>query len=108
MWKRFILQKILDKRPVINLTYIIDHTLSVGEIAFYKIFLALGAKRILAADLFDDKLTLARQMGADETINVASCDLGKTVMEKTHGNGVERICEASGKNKAKLGLDGHE
>ena len=57
---------------------------------------ALGAKRVIAADLFEDKLTLAKKMGASDTINVREVDLGKKVMELTSGNGIERICEASG------------
>jgi len=57
---------------------------------------ALGARRVIAADLFDDKLTLAIKMGASDTINVRKVDLGAKVMELTGGNGIERICEASG------------
>ena len=35
-------------------------------------------------------------MGASDTINVRKVDLGAKVMELTGGNGIERICEASG------------
>lgn len=35
-------------------------------------------------------------MGASDTINVREVDLGTKVMELTGGNGIERICEASG------------
>ena len=57
---------------------------------------ALGAKRVIAADLFQEKLDLARKMGADVAINVREVNLGEKVMELTSGNGIERICEASG------------
>ena len=57
---------------------------------------ALGAKEIIAADLFDDKLSLASQMGATTTLNVKNVDLGSEIMKITSGNGIERICEASG------------
>ena len=35
-------------------------------------------------------------MGADFTINSRETDLGAKVMEITGGNGIQRICEASG------------
>ena len=57
---------------------------------------AIGAKRVIAADLFPEKLELAKKMGADVTINVREVNLGEKVMELTSGNGIERICEASG------------
>ena len=57
---------------------------------------ALGAKEIIAADLFADKLSLASQMGATKTLNVRNVDLGSEIMKITSGNGIERICEASG------------
>ena len=57
---------------------------------------ALGAKSIIAADMFPDKLDLAKQMGASVTINVRNSDLGEEIMKITNQNGIERICEASG------------
>ena len=44
---------------------------------------ALGAKKVYAADMFEEKLELAMKMGADETVNVASKDLGSTIMQYT-------------------------
>ena len=57
---------------------------------------ALGARQVIAADIVEAKLKLAREMGADGGINSASDDLGKVIMQLTNGNGVERVCEASG------------
>ena len=35
-------------------------------------------------------------MGATKTLNVRNVDLGSEIMKITSGNGIERICEASG------------
>ena len=35
-------------------------------------------------------------MGATKTLNVKNVDLGSEIMKITSGNGIERICEASG------------
>ncbi|KAL8585037.1 hypothetical protein ACOMHN_043673 [Nucella lapillus] len=57
---------------------------------------ALGAKRVIATDIEDKKLELARQMGADITVNTKNQDLKEVVMKLTDGVGVDRICECSG------------
>ena len=60
---------------------------------------ALGADRVIAADLFENKLKLAVEMGADETINCKNDSLAESIMKMTSGRGIERICEASGHSK---------
>lgn len=58
---------------------------------------ALGAKTVLAADVVSYRLNLATKMGADITINPKEVDNFKgKMMELTNGNGIARICEASG------------
>uniref|UniRef100_A0A0B7BHM8 Enoyl reductase (ER) domain-containing protein n=1 Tax=Arion vulgaris TaxID=1028688 RepID=A0A0B7BHM8_9EUPU len=57
---------------------------------------ALGAKRVVATDVEDGKLELARKLGADITVNVKNTDLKEFVMKLTNGVGVDRICECSG------------
>lgn len=43
---------------------------------------------VIAVDIADDKLTLARELGADQTINAATCD---PVAEVQGGGGVEGV-----------------
>ncbi|CAG5131396.1 unnamed protein product [Candidula unifasciata] len=57
---------------------------------------ALGAKRVVATDVEDAKLELARKFGADITVNVKNTDLKEFVMKLTNSVGIDRICECSG------------
>lgn len=57
---------------------------------------ALGAESVIAIDIDDEKLKLAKLMGADTVINTKSQDLKQSIMELTSGNGIGRICECSG------------
>jgi NADPH2:quinone reductase len=52
--------------------------------------------RSIATASTDSKLELARQLGADETINYASDDFGAEVMRLTNGVGVQLALEAVG------------
>jgi S-(hydroxymethyl)glutathione dehydrogenase/alcohol dehydrogenase len=54
-----------------------------------------GAARIFAVDLSDEKLALAKELGATDTINGANDPLGK-IMELTGGIGVDYGFEAIG------------
>ena len=54
-----------------------------------------GAARIVAIDLADDKLGLARQLGATDTFNAADSDCVDKVVEATKG-GVEYAFDAIG------------
>jgi len=63
---------------------------------------SLGANKVYATDILPGRLELARQMGADILIN--SSDGGSNfvknqIMNLTDGNGIGRICEASGAAK---------
>jgi len=58
---------------------------------------ALGATRVFVADLDATRLTLAREMGADETIQ-ASADLLAEVHRLTGGKGVDTVFEAVGRD----------
>jgi len=57
---------------------------------------ALGATRVMIADILDSKLALARSMGDFVTINSKTEDLAIRVKELTGGVGVSRLVEASG------------
>ncbi len=61
-----------------------------------------GAKRIIAIDMSDEKLGLARQLGATDTFNAGDPDCVKQIKELT-GGGVDFAFEMAGSTKA-LGL----
>ena len=48
-----------------------------------------GATKTIVSDLVDFRLKLARQYGADVTVNPSSSDLGEIVMTETEGKGVD-------------------
>jgi alcohol dehydrogenase len=58
-----------------------------------------GARRIVAIDLAEDKLKLAKNLGATETYNAASPDCAEQVRAATEG-GVEFAFELAGSVKA--------
>ena len=60
---------------------------------------AAGARQILAVDLADDKLGLARQLGATGAYNAGAADVVESIREAT-GGGVEYAFEMAGSAKA--------
>ena len=60
---------------------------------------AAGARSVLAVDLSDDKLGLARQLGATETFNAGAPDAAETIRTATNG-GVEYAFEMAGSVRA--------
>ena len=60
---------------------------------------ASGARRVVAVDLSDDKLGLARQLGATDTFNAGSPDAVNEIREATKG-GVEFAFEMAGSVRA--------
>src|SRR5688572_12509722 len=61
--------------------------------------IAAGARRVVAVDLSDEKLGLARQLGATDTFNAGSADAVNEVREAT-GGGVEYAFEMAGSVRA--------
>ena len=57
---------------------------------------ALGASKIMIADINEDRLQLAKEMGADILINCKKVNLYEEIMRLTNDNGVPRLVEASG------------
>ncbi len=57
---------------------------------------AAGASAVIASDYNDIRLDLARQMGATLTLNPSRDDVVQGVLDATHGNGVDLVCELSG------------
>jgi len=60
-----------------------------------------GAGRIIAADIVERKLAIARQLGATDVINARGVDLAEAARELTGGRGVDYAFEAIG-NKATI------
>ncbi len=58
-----------------------------------------GAGRIVAIDLSDDKLGLARQLGATDTVNAKDADHVQQVRDLTNG-GVDYAFDLAGTIKA--------
>lgn len=57
---------------------------------------ALGANRIIACDINPLRLTTAKKMGADRTVNAFEEDLQNIVMDMTNDGGVDVAIEYSG------------
>jgi L-iditol 2-dehydrogenase len=55
-----------------------------------------GCGRIVSVDLEDDRLALAKKLGADETINSRSADVPALIRERTAGRGADVVMEAVG------------
>ncbi|MEU4117794.1 zinc-binding dehydrogenase [Kitasatospora sp. NPDC028055] len=56
----------------------------------------VGARRIIAADVSDEKLAQARHFGATDVINNRREDLAERIVQLTDGRGVEVAIEAIG------------
>lgn len=61
---------------------------------------AAGAARVFASDVTQYRLDLARQMGADATIDVSRESLVTRVQELTGGHGLDGVLEMSGSPQA--------
>ena len=60
---------------------------------------AAGARQVVAVDLADDKLALARELGATDTVNASAVDAAEQVRALTKG-GAEFVFEFAGAVKA--------
>lgn len=71
--------------------------LGCGPIGQFAIQIAkiFGAKTVIAVDIFDDKLALAKELGADVAINSKEVDLAQAIKELT-GLGVDVVIETAG------------
>jgi L-iditol 2-dehydrogenase len=63
-------------------------TLQAGRLA--------GCTRVIAVDLDDAKLQVAKQLGADEGLNPKTCDVPARVAELTNGRGADVAIECVG------------
>lgn len=58
-----------------------------------------AAGRIIAVDLVPSRLSLARELGATDTIDARSTDMVQTLMDLTSGQGVNYTIEATGNTR---------
>ena len=56
----------------------------------------MGADLIVGVDILDDRLTLAKRLGANVTINSKYADPVACIMDETDGRGVDSVVEAAG------------
>lgn len=55
-----------------------------------------GAASVMAVDVFDDKLEMAKRLGADMTVNTRSEILKERVMQWTNGHGADVVIDYTG------------
>jgi threonine 3-dehydrogenase len=61
---------------------------------------AKKSKKIIAIEVNDFRINLAKELGADVVINPLKEDVIKRVLEETDGRGVDVVCEFSGNKEA--------
>jgi S-(hydroxymethyl)glutathione dehydrogenase/alcohol dehydrogenase len=73
----------------------------VGGIGMSAVLAAdsVGARNIIAVDIFDHKLELAHKVGATHMINARQQDPLKTILQITSGHGVDYAIEAAGQRE---------
>jgi L-iditol 2-dehydrogenase len=57
---------------------------------------ALGAGKVIATDVFEEKLKVARDLGADVTVDARRSDVVNRIMEETGGRGADLLMETAG------------
>ncbi len=57
---------------------------------------AMGAGKIIAIDIIEDKLKIVRGFGVDVLINARKEDVAKKIREETKGKGVDLVMETAG------------
>jgi Zn-dependent alcohol dehydrogenase len=60
----------------------------------------VGARRVIAVDLLDNKLAFARQFGATHTINARSVDAVEAIRDLTNGRGADYVFVTVGSPRA--------
>lgn len=71
--------------------------MGAGPIGIFAMISAkLKGAEVYIADLLEDRLALAKEMGADGVINISTDELSKKVAEITEGDGMDVCVEAAG------------
>jgi len=78
--------------------------LGLGAIGFLALqWLKLtGAGEVFAVDIFEEKLELARTLGADLALNAETQNVAEAVMERTGGLGADAVIELVGSSRTQV------
>lgn len=56
----------------------------------------LGATKVIVSDLFQKRLDVAKELGADEVVNASECNSVEKILELTDGEGADVVLETAG------------
>ncbi|MHB8062723.1 MAG: galactitol-1-phosphate 5-dehydrogenase [Ruminiclostridium sp.] len=56
----------------------------------------LGCAKVIVVDIIDEKLQMAKELGADLCLNGTKCDVNKSILEYTNGRGADAAIELAG------------
>jgi aryl-alcohol dehydrogenase len=85
-----------ELKPRIGSTLAVFGTGAVGAAAVMAANVS-DCARIIAVDVHDSRLTLAKELGATHTINSMTQDLGEALAEITGGEGVDYVVDTTGR-----------
>jgi 2-desacetyl-2-hydroxyethyl bacteriochlorophyllide A dehydrogenase len=89
---------ILDSQVNLGETTVVFGAGIVGQLAL--LFLKLSGAEVVVVDLFEERLAIAKQLGADEVINGSKINAGEYIKDKTKGRGADVCIEATGNDLA--------
>ena len=55
-----------------------------------------GATKIIVSDLFEKRLALAKELGADEIVDASKCNAQEEILRLTNGEGADIVFETAG------------
>jgi 2-desacetyl-2-hydroxyethyl bacteriochlorophyllide A dehydrogenase len=87
-----------DLGPVVGRSVVVLGTGPVG-LSFVRVAKFFGADPVIAVGRRDERLELARQLGADAGVNTARQDLAAGVRAATDGRGTDYVIEAVGSSE---------
>lgn len=61
-----------------------------------------GAEKVIVSDMSDSRLALARDYGADVTVNASTGSISEAVADETRGRGADYVVEAVGRSETFL------
>ncbi|MDF2506177.1 MAG: alcohol dehydrogenase [Microbacterium sp.] len=83
-----------ELKPVLNSTLVVLGTGAVGSGAIMAGRVA-GCAKVIAVDIHESRLELARELGATDIINTTSADLTEEIMRLTDGRGADYVIDTT-------------
>jgi aryl-alcohol dehydrogenase len=83
-----------ELRPTLNSTLVVLGTGAVGSGAIMAGRVA-GCSKVIAVDIHDARLELARELGATDVINTRTADLTAEIMRLTDGRGADYVVDTT-------------